>query len=72
MNNLANFVSTLNGAGGPHAKIKAFVDLRSYGQMREGYILRCHEEPVLSAEFISVDAVFFLMQANAKRCRGPA
>ncbi|KAL4264370.1 peptidase M14 family protein [Pleurotus pulmonarius] len=33
VNNLANFVSTLNGAGGPHAKIKAFVDLRSYGQM---------------------------------------
>ncbi|KAJ8690049.1 hypothetical protein PTI98_012892 [Pleurotus ostreatus] len=46
VNNLANFVSTLNGAGGPHAKIKAFVDLRSYGQMLSTpYSFSCKRMP---------------------------
>jgi len=33
VNNIANYITSLNGAGGPNGKLKVYIDLRSYGQI---------------------------------------
>ncbi|KAJ8473835.1 hypothetical protein ONZ45_g16151 [Pleurotus djamor] len=46
VNNVANFIGSLNGAGGPQGRVKAFVDLRSYGQMLSSpYSYTCSRIP---------------------------
>ncbi|KAL0951420.1 hypothetical protein HGRIS_008112 [Hohenbuehelia grisea] len=46
VNNLANFVTALNGPGGASGKIKAYIDLRSYGQMLSSpYSYSCKRVP---------------------------
>lgn len=71
MNNIANFVTTL-------PNLKAFIDLRSYGQMREcAFEMRRHQQLcsrlslTITSFGPSIDSIFVLMQEDAEGCREP-
>ena len=51
-------------------RLKGFLDLRSYGQMRTSILTIIHsfDSDVL---FDSIYTVFLFVQENTKRCRGP-